>query len=308
MRKEFTESLLKRHTSKNLTILTGDLGFNAFEKLREVMGDFFINAGISEQNMVSVSASLAKEGFESWVYSIAPFIYCRALEQIRNDVCFPKLPVKFVGAGGGYGYGVMGPTHHAIEDYGILLTLNTLDIFIPSFNSDIPNIVKKVGENKNPSYLRLGLDESSNKYDAPPYAKWRQLTYGKGLILIAVGPLASVYVEALLKMEFEVRPNLWCLSELPIYSSDMPENLLKQLNQNGIIWVAEEHVENGSLAKQLLSVLIEKKIKITSFKHFYARKHIYDRYGSQDYLRKKSMLDCDYMVERINNNNNEVSI
>lgn len=302
MRKEFTEALLKRHIGKNLTVLTGDLGFNAFEELSEAMGDHFINAGVSEQNMVSVSASLAKEGFESWVYSIAPFLYCRALEQIRNDVCFHNLPVKFVGGGGGYGYGVMGPTHHAIEDYGILLTLNTLDIFIPSFNSDIPNIVNKVGENKNPSYLRLGLDESSQNYNAPPYAKWRQLTHGEGLILIAVGPLSSIYVEALLKMESEVRPNLWCLSELPIHSSDMPEDLLKQLKKNGVIWVAEEHVANGGVAQQLLLVLIEKKIKITTFEHFCAKKHTYERYGSQKYLRKKSMLDCDYMVERINKN------
>ena len=55
------------------------------------------------------AAALANEGLETWVYSIAPFCYARAFEQVRNDVCFHNT-VKIVGNGGGYGYGVMGPT------------------------------------------------------------------------------------------------------------------------------------------------------------------------------------------------------
>ncbi len=104
-----------------MVFLTGDLGFMALEPLRDRLGDRFINCGVAEQNMVTVAAGLAKEGFDVWVYSIAPFCYARALEQIRNDVCLHGLPVRVLGNGGGYGYGVMGPTHHALEDYGILL-------------------------------------------------------------------------------------------------------------------------------------------------------------------------------------------
>ena len=69
------------------------------------------------------------EGLEAWTYTIAPFCYARAFEQIRNDVCLHALPVKLLANGGGYGYGVMGPTHHALEDYGILLTLPNLQRF-----------------------------------------------------------------------------------------------------------------------------------------------------------------------------------
>ena len=87
------------------------------------MGSRFINAGVSEQNMVSVAAGLARSGLRPWTYSIAPFLYARPFEQIRNDVCFHHLPVILVGNGGGYGYGVMGSSHHALEDYGCLLTL-----------------------------------------------------------------------------------------------------------------------------------------------------------------------------------------
>jgi hypothetical protein len=40
----------------------------------------------------------------------------RCFEQIRNDVCLHNLPVRIVGNGGGFTYGVMGSTHHALED------------------------------------------------------------------------------------------------------------------------------------------------------------------------------------------------
>ena len=116
MRKQLCDALVARAGRPDMVFLTGDLGFMALEALQAAMGPRFINAGVAEQNMVSVAAGLARQGMETWVYSIAPFLYARPFEQIRNDIAFHGLPVKLIGNGGGYGYGVMGPTHHAIED------------------------------------------------------------------------------------------------------------------------------------------------------------------------------------------------
>ena len=123
MRVQFCDAMVARAVDERILFLTGDLGFMALEPLQSAMGSRFINAGVAEQNMISVAAGLAKQKFEVWAYSIAPFCYARPFEQIRNDIAFHALPVKLVGNGGGYGYGVMGPTHHAIEDYGVLLCL-----------------------------------------------------------------------------------------------------------------------------------------------------------------------------------------
>lgn len=114
MRTAFCHSMVQAaKAQENLIFLTGDLGFMALEPLRDVLGGRFINAGVAEQNMVSMSAGLAKNGLKPWVYSIAPFIYARPFEQIRNDICLHCMPVVIVGNGGGYGYGVMGqPTTH----------------------------------------------------------------------------------------------------------------------------------------------------------------------------------------------------
>ena len=105
---------------ENTFLLTGDLGFSVFERLRERWSKQYINMGVAEQNMIGVAAGMALTGKQVFVYSIIPFIVYRPFEQIRNDVCYQNLPVRLVGVGAGFSYSDAGFTHHAIEDYGIL--------------------------------------------------------------------------------------------------------------------------------------------------------------------------------------------
>jgi transketolase C-terminal domain/subunit len=98
MRDEFARSMIALFQRRSdLVFLTGDVGYLAVEEIAVTYGERFINAGIAEQNMVSLAAGLAHEGHLPWVYSIAPFVAFRPYEQIRTDVCLHKLPVKLVG-------------------------------------------------------------------------------------------------------------------------------------------------------------------------------------------------------------------
>ncbi|MES2632799.1 MAG: transketolase [Pseudomonadota bacterium] len=292
MRKQLCDSLVARAAKPTLVFLTGDLGFMALEPLQTAMGSRFINAGVAEQNMVSVAAAMARQGFEAWVYSIAPFCYARPFEQIRNDIAFHDLPVKLIGNGGGYGYGVMGPTHHAIEDYGVLLTLPGFRAFVPVFDDDIAAVIDRMGDCANPAYLRLGRGEQPADFAVPSYAPWRQLTSGNGPVVIAVGPLASTYIASFLKLPEATRPNLWALAELPLQSNPMPAELVAQIEAAGVIHVAEEHVQRGSFGAELALHLMTQTPLQARMIHHYARAHRFERYGSQNYLRKCSALDA----------------
>src|ERR1043165_729856 len=134
MRKHFS-TYLENIAADNpdIVFLTGDLGYNALEGVAAKLGDRFINAGVAEQNMVGMAAGMASQGFEVICYSIAPFVVYRCLEQVRNDVCFHNMPVYVVGNGGGYGYGIMGSSHHAIEDIGTLSGLQNMRCYVPAF-------------------------------------------------------------------------------------------------------------------------------------------------------------------------------
>jgi Transketolase, C-terminal subunit len=161
MRNAFCNAMLERATEPGMVFFTGDLGFMALEPLQARMGARFINAGVAEQNMISVAAGVASRGEQCWTYSIAPFIFGRPFEQIRNDVCLHDFDVKMVGNGGGYGYGVMGGSHHALEDYGVLLALQNMRVYIPTFAEDLAPITKRMAADPHPGYLRLGRCETA---------------------------------------------------------------------------------------------------------------------------------------------------
>ena len=304
MRLQFCAATVARSADPRMLFLTGDLGFMALEPLQRAMGERFINAGVAEQNMVSVAAGLARQGFEVWAYSIAPFCYARPFEQIRNDIAFHGLPVKLVGNGGGYGYGVMGPTHHAIEDYGVLLTLPNLGVYVPVFDEDLAAVVERAGDAPHAAYLRLGRGERPAGYDVPAYAPWRQLTRGGGPVVIAVGPLAGLYLAAFAGLADAVRPNLWAVAELPLSLSPIPDALLAQLTDvrpTGApsLCVAEEHVARGGFGSELMLHLAERAIGVRGFRHLHALSHRYDGYGSQAWLRRQSRLDAEAMLDAL---------
>lgn len=291
MRKQLCDALVERAANPDMIFMTGDLGFMALEPLQAAMGTRFINAGVAEQNMASVAAALARQELDVWVYSIAPFLYARAFEQIRNDITFHALPVKLLGNGGGYGYGVMGPTHHAIEDYGVMLALPNMSVYVPVFDEDMEAVIARAGASTRSSYIRMGRGEPPKGYPVPAYAPWRQLTRGDGPLLIAVGPLASTYIEAFEKLPPDQRPNLWAVAELPISQSPMPAELLAQIKRAAVLCVAEEHVQRGGFASELLLYLADQQVPVPRFRHLYARAHHFERYGSQGFLRRQSGLD-----------------
>lgn len=289
MRRVLCNELVKRAGRQDFIFLTGDLGFDALEPLREVLGPRFVNAGVAEQNMVSVAAGMAHEGLRPWVYSIASFMVARPFEQIRNDVAFGNMPVVLVGNGGGYGYGVMGPTHHALEDYGILATLPNMNIFIPAFNEDIGTIVQDLFTNPRPSYLRLGRCEKPASYEPPVFSPWRKITTGDGPVIIVTGPLIGGMIAGALDSPQNRCPNLWLLSALPLLS-ELPDALLSDVRRTEHVKIYEEHVKHGGVGAMIAYALLSAGVSPRKFEHRFAKGYPSGRYGSQSFHRHESGL------------------
>jgi len=292
MRKAFVEAVLRHVRPEASVFLTGDLGFMALEPVRDAFGERFINAGVAEQNMISVAAGLAKTGLEVWAYSIAPFCYARPFEQIRNDVCLHRLPVHLVGNGGGYGYGVMGSTHHAIEDYGVLLTLQGMKAFVPSFDADLDEILPRMQHWRGPSYLRLGRDELPSGFILPGYQPWRQLTSGAGPLIAVAGPLAGSIARAVHDLEAALRPELWVVSELPLEACPPPEEFATRLERAPAVWAVEEHVAQGGFGRMLSAWVLERGYHPKAFRHWHAAGYPSGVFGSQEFHRTESGINA----------------
>jgi transketolase len=289
MRTAFCSAMVGVAGRPDLVFLTGDLGFMALEPLRDTLGRRFINAGVAEQNMIGVAAGLARAGWRPWAYSIAPFIYARPYEQLRNDVAMHGLPVAMVGNGGGYGYGVMGATHHALEDYGAVLALGGIRVLVPAFDTDVAQAVASILAQSRPAYLRLGLDEAPKDFERPPLAAWRRLIGGHRATILACGPLVGGLIAPILALSPERRPNLWLVSELP--HEGLPEAFLADAAAADHLIVIEEHVATGGVGERIARELLLQGVAPRRFTHRHALGYPTGRYGSQAFHRRQCGLD-----------------
>jgi transketolase len=289
MRNEFAAAIerIARDDDK-VVFITGDLGYNALENVVEALGPRFINAGVAEQNMVGVAAGMAYRGYKVFCYSIAPFAVYRCLEQFRNDVCLHNMPVFLVGNGGGYGYGIMGSTHHAIEDLACLSSLQNVNTYIPAFADEVPSMLDQIIAENRPAYLRLGAGPKTPD-GAETIGSFKHIVHSKAPIgnVVALGPVAANVLMALqdelLTGEFDV----YTATNLPL---DLPSSLAHRLAGKPLL-VVEEHVSIGGLAQQLSVKLLADGAAPSHFVSLSAQGYPNGLYGDQKYHQQLSGLD-----------------
>src|SRR6266849_11018187 len=132
MRTAFIRALTESaERDERVHLIVGDLGFGVVEPFAERFPNRFLNVGVAEQNMTGIAAGLALSGKIVFTYSIANFPTLRCLEQVRNDVCYHNANVKVVSVGGGFTYGAMGATHHAVEDLAVMRAMPGLTVVAP---------------------------------------------------------------------------------------------------------------------------------------------------------------------------------
>lgn len=289
MRKEFAAGIERvAKADDRVVFITGDLGYNALESVASLLGPRFINAGVAEQNMVGVAAGLAYKGYKVFVYSIAPFAVYRCLEQFRNDACLHNLPVFLVGNGGGYGYGIMGSSHHAIEDLACLSGLQNVNTYIPAFANEVDTMLDQIMAERRPAYLRLGAGPNAPE-GSTHQGSFHQVVRADNAIgtVVALGPVAANVLKALETPELANRFDVFTATNLPL---DLPVELAQRWAGKPLL-VVEEHVSVGGLAQQLSVKLLAAGAAPGRFVSVCAQGYPNGRYGDQKYHQQLSGLD-----------------
>ena len=287
MRDEFTQAMLALYRERtDLVFVTGDVGYMALEEIAKTYGERFINAGIAEQNMVSLAAGLAREGHLPWVYSIAPFVALRPYEQIRTDVCLHRLPVKLVGNGGGYGYGIMGATHHALEDVGAMRVLPNMRLYVPLTASDVGQVVTMMAQDPLPNYLRLNTPARSPA-EVPPFAPWRKIKHGRTTVVVGLGPVVGNLYE-MGDEELLDDLEIWSVGTFPLEA--LPADLIASIKEKRRVVIIEEHYRSCGLAEALGYLLLRDGVSPQSFTSLHAKGYPSGRYGSQRWHQEENGL------------------
>lgn len=156
MRKDFEQLLYdEMKTNKDVYLITGDLGYGLWDRIKDSFSDRFYNVGSSEMAMMGMGIGLAMENKIPFVYSITPFALYRPFEMLRNYLNNEKIPVNIVGGGRDKDYGYLGFSHWAEDDKKIMSCFNNIQTYHPESIFDLEDIFRKTIDNPTPTYVNL---------------------------------------------------------------------------------------------------------------------------------------------------------
>ena len=289
MRTAFIQELFElAKRDDRIVLIVGDLGFGVVTPFMEQLPRQFVNAGVAEQNMTGMAVGMALSGKIALTYSIANFPTLRCLEQVRNDVCYHNANVKVVSVGGGFTYGAMGATHHAIEDLAVMRALPGLVVVAPGDPVEARAATRAVIEHSGPCYVRLGKAGEPIVHSSPinfQLGKAIRMREGRDATLISIGGILQNTVRAaerLAKNGIETR----VLSMHTLKPLDV-EAVLAAARETEMIVTIEEHSILGGLGTAVAEVLAEAEGVKAPLKRIGVPAAFSPHIGSQEY-----MLQC----------------
>jgi transketolase len=156
MRKIFAELLFQEMViNKDIYLITGDLGYGLWDKIKNTYPDRFYNVGSSEMAMMGMGVGLAMEGKIPYVYSITPFAIYRPFEMIRNYLDHENIPVNVIGGGRDKDYGYLGFSHWSEDDKTIMQSFQSIVKFHPEDDKQVEEAFHVSLQKKFPTYINL---------------------------------------------------------------------------------------------------------------------------------------------------------
>jgi transketolase len=283
-----------------INLVVGDLGYSVVEEFANAYPDRFLNAGVAEQNMTTLSAGLAIGGGSTvFTYSIANFATMRCLEQIRNDVCYHGANVKVVIVGGGVAYGTHGYTHFAVEDIAVMRAMPGMVVAVPADPVESAAFTELAVQNDGPWYLRLGRNNEpvihQNGLNSVSIGEMIQIRQGSTGTILATGPVLYEAIQAGEKLSDNgIEVSIW---SVPFIKPLDHEKLAEIVSDSTWIVCVEDHGPFGGAGSAIAESLVKCK-KIPPFVHLCFPEMI-TKSGSQEYLRNLYGLDCDSIVKTI---------
>jgi transketolase len=245
-------------TREDIFIISGDAGLGVFDEFKERHADRFLNLGVAEQNAVSFCAGMALTGYKMYLYNIIPFLLYRCYEQVRNDICYQKLPVVLAGIGSGITYAPQGMTHYSVEDLGIAQTLPNLTVLSPIDPIEARSAALYSLDANTPVYVRLAKRGEPNihKTQEINVLMPQEIEKGEGVAIIFHGSIAPEAIKAreVLTQE-KIYPKL---ISIPMIQPLNTDELFKMLEGLDYVVSTEEHFLNCGLG----SIVAQEYVKI----------------------------------------------
>ena len=216
-----------------------------------------VEVGIAEQNLVSISAGLAKCGKKPFCFSPACFLSTRSYEQAKVDVAYSNTNVKLIGISGGVSYGALGMSHHSAQDIAAMSAIPNMRVYLPSDRFQTAALIEALLKDEKPAYVRVGRnpveDVYTEDYSGFELDKASVLTEGHDVTIIACGEMVRPALDAagLLKQHgiSATVLDMYCVKPLD------KNAVLKAAQETKLIVTVEEHAPFGGLGSMVSQVV-----------------------------------------------------
>lgn len=261
----FADTLLAlAREDQNILVVTSDSrGSGKLGPFAQALPRQIVEVGIAEQNLVGVAAGLSAAGKNVFAVSPACFLTSRALEQIKNDICYSDAPATMVGISAGVSYGALGSTHHSLHDLAALRAIHNISIVVPADNFEASEAVRAAATAECPVYLRFGKAPMLSVH-APDSSfeigKANLLREGTDLAFVGTGETVAHAMLA-----------AGALADLGIDCRVLSLHTVKPLDAASIVTAArdcaavitvEEHSVHGGLGEACAAVLMQAGVAV----------------------------------------------
>lgn len=250
----------KAKEDKDIMVLCSDSrGSASLAPFAEAFPEQFIETGIAEQNLVSISAGLAKCGKKPFAASPACFLSTRSYEQEKIDVAYSNTNVTLIGISGGISYGALGMSHHSAQDIAAMSAIPNMRVYLPSDRHQTKYLIESLLQDDKPAYVRVGRNPVEDIYTEEncPFEidKATVLTEGDDVAIIACGEMVKPSYEAARLLEEKgihaCVLDMYCVKPLDV------EGILKAVKDVKAVITVEEHSPFGGLGSMVSQVVGE---------------------------------------------------
>ena len=255
------------HDQDIVVLCSDSRGSGSMTPFAEQRPGQFVETGIAEQNLVTISAGLAKCGKKSFAVSPACFLSTRSMEQAKVDVAYNHANVKLIGISGGVSYGALGLTHHSTNDIAAMASIVNMRVYLPSDRLQTECLIRALLKDGEPAYIRVGRNAVEDVYEEGnvPFT-FNQATLlrdGTDVTIIACGEMVSAAKQAgeLLEQKgVSARVlDMYCLKPID------RESVLKAARETRGIVTIEEHTAFGGLGSMVSQIVCaEHPVRVTS--------------------------------------------
>jgi len=246
----------------NVVALCADLvGSLKLEPFIKENPDRFIQCGISEANMIGVSAGLTIGGKIPFATTFANFATGRVYDQIRQSVAYSNKNVKICASHAGLTLGEDGATHQILEDLGMMKMLPGMTVINPCDYNQTKAATIAIADYEGPVYLRFGrpvipvFTDAEQKFEI---GKAWMVNEGTDVSIFATGHMVWEAIQAGEQLEAE-GINAEIINIHTIKPLD-EEAVLKSVEKTGCVVTAEEHNRIGGLGDSIAQVLVKNKL------------------------------------------------